>query len=139
MWRKEAVINTPIIIPKLIKYGLFVPFKVAIARLKIAEKPSKESCHIAELVSCKKTARNTRVGTSLLEYGLRKTSNLGLSKYTLHVEIGNHTALKLYQKVGFKIIEKQRRRLLPRLILGSTSWYHMEQNYLISKKSNVLD
>lgn len=51
--------------------------------------------------------RNCGVATKLFEYSLQKKQELNKDKYFLEVDVNNQTAVKLYEKLGFKVLQKR--------------------------------
>ncbi len=57
-------------------------------------------------------------------YTVNRYDKNGLKELTLYVVSSNKRAVKLYEKLGFKIIRTQK-SLLTKWILGTTEWHHM--------------
>lgn len=51
--------------------------------------------------------RNCGVATKLFEYSLQKKHELNKDKYFLEVDVKNDSAIKLYEKLGFKVLQKR--------------------------------
>ncbi len=70
------------------------------------EHSAKNTVHIGK-IAVRDDARGAGYGTMLLEASFKKAKELGVTKLTLEVIDTNPRALKLYQKIGFKVDKTQ--------------------------------
>lgn len=119
--QKRPKVRFPLL--KTLKYGWLVTIKLLVERFLFPERPTKDACHIAEL-AVKPTVEGRGVGTRLLNYGKELALAMGLHKYTLNVDADYERALKLYKKLGFKVVKKYKHPLAS-WFLGVRGWYFM--------------
>lgn len=48
--------------------------------------------------------RNSGIGFSMLSELMKRGKEKGISRYTLEVRVGNHAAIRLYEKLGFESV-----------------------------------
>lgn len=125
-WPKQHRPKVRFQILQVLRYGWLTTLKVLVMQYLFPENPSKGACHVAE-IAVKQQARGKGIATKLLDYGKKIASSNGLTRYTLYVDAANNAAFNLYKKLGFKI-EKRRRNLIARWLLGVKEWYFMSQN-----------
>lgn len=125
-WPKQYRPKVRFQISEVLRYGWLTTLKVLVMRYLFPEKPSNGACHVAK-IAVKQQARGKGIGTKLLDYGKEIAISNGLTRYTLYVDATNDTAFNLYKKLGFKI-EKRRRNLMTRWLLGVKEWYFMSQD-----------
>ena len=124
-WIKQDKPKVGFQISKILRYGWLTAIKLLVMRYLFPEKPSKGACHVAE-IAVKQQARRKGIAMKLLFYGKEIALKNGLFKYTLSVDASNISAFNLYKKMGFRI-EKKRRNLLARWLMGVKEWYFMSQ------------
>lgn len=129
-WPKQNRPKARFPISRVLHYGWLTTLKVLVMRYLFPEKPSKGACHVAE-IAVKQQAQGKRIATKLLDYGKEIALNNELTRYTLHVDAANDAAFNLYKKLGFKI-ERRRRSLMARYLLGVKEWYFMSQDLDLS-------
>jgi ribosomal protein S18 acetylase RimI-like enzyme len=83
------------------KYSIFVARKEGVPVGFLASNVELGGYYI-ELVAVAKKFRGKGIGKDLLNYSLRK-AKLGFKKASIAVQLGNITAIRLYEKLGFKI------------------------------------
>jgi GNAT superfamily N-acetyltransferase len=83
------------------KYSIFVARKEGVPVGFLASNVELGDYYI-ELVAVAKKFRGKGIGKDLLNYSLRK-AKLGFKKASIAVQLGNITAIRLYEKLGFKI------------------------------------
>ena len=124
-WRNQNQPRARFQISKILRYGWLTTIKLLVMRYLFPEKASKGTCHVSE-IAVKQQARRKGIAMKLLCYGKEIALKNGLFKYTLNVDASNISAFNLYKKMGFKI-EKKRRNLLARWLMGVKEWYFMSQ------------
>jgi len=124
-WHNQNQPRVRFQISKILCYGWLTTIKLLVERFIFPEKPQKGACHVV-MIAVKQQARRKGIATKLLFYGKEMALKNGLFKYTLNVDAFNISAFNLYKKMGFKI-EKRRRNLLARWLMGVKEWYFMSQ------------
>lgn len=125
-WINQKVPKAKHKLSRVVHYGLYTTVKLMVMRYLFSENPSKGVCHLAEL-AVMPGAQKKGIGTKLIAYGREMARKQGFSQYALHVEADNQPALKLYQKMGFRLAKKKK-HILARWLLGMKEWYFMSQN-----------
>jgi len=125
-WAKQKVPKTKFKLSKVVPYGLYTTVKLIAMRYLFPENPKKGVCHVAELAVIP-GAQRKGIGTKLIAYGREMAQKQGLAKYALHVDAENEPALKLYEKMGFRLVKKKK-HILARWLLGIKEWYFMSQD-----------
>lgn len=135
-WSKQDKPKVRFPISKILHYGWLTTIKLLVMRYLFPEKPIKGACHVAEIAIIQRVRRKG-IAIKLLCYGKEIAINNGLTRYTLNVDASNDAAFNLYKKLGFKI-EKRRRNLMARWLLGVKEWYFMSQhlNQSMQMKNN---
>jgi len=110
---------------RIFQYGFVPAVKLLVMRYFFPENPEKGACHVSEIAVSEK-ARRKGIATEMLLFGKKLASGKGLNKYTLNVDDDNKAAFNLYRKMGFTI-EKSRRNLLAKWLLGTDKWHFMSQ------------
>ncbi len=125
-WPKQNRPRPRLHMLKTLRYGWLPTLKLLVMRYIFAEKPAKSACHVAE-IAVKANARGRGIGKQLLKFGKELAIERGLTRYTLHVDATNKTALNMYKRFGFKIIKREK-SLLARWLLGVKEWYYMSHD-----------
>jgi len=92
---------------------------------KILTKIKKSSYYIAHLAVSPELHRNG-IGSKLVENAIIKARREGYGSCSLDVSIKNDPGLKLYEKLGFKIVKEIRERSLEKKY-GIHGQYRMEK------------
>ncbi|MFQ5853183.1 MAG: GNAT family N-acetyltransferase [Candidatus Binatia bacterium] len=115
------------------KYGWIKLGKLLIGlSLLVESNPHDGECYI-EHITVRADARGAGIGTQLLEFGKAFTVQNGFKEYTLHVAASNESVIKLYEKLGFKIVRRER-SLLSKWLFDIEEWYYMSQECHIAVK-----
>jgi ribosomal protein S18 acetylase RimI-like enzyme len=83
------------------KYQVIVSQKGSKVIGFIASRPEEDEYHI-ELVAVDREHRGRGIGEGLLNYALRGAKH-HFSRASIAVQLGNISALRLYEKIGFRI------------------------------------
>jgi ribosomal protein S18 acetylase RimI-like enzyme len=105
------------------KYGWLRLIRLLAGYWFIKPRPGKGVCY-DERLGVRPDKRGSGIGTQLLEYGFEYAANDGFKKLTLHVASTDVGAIRLYEKLGFKIPMTEK-SYITGLILGSRVWHYM--------------
>ena len=108
-----------------LKYGFLKVIKLFIGILILNENNIRDDeCYI-EYIAVSSKCRGLGVGTKLITLGGRFVKDtLKLNKYSLHAASSNKKAIKLYEKLGFVIIEIEN-SMITRLLFNEDTWLYM--------------
>ena len=104
------------------KYGWLRLTRLLFGATILEPSPKKGECLI-DRVAVRTDTRGRGVGTILLEHGKELATQKGFKKLILYVT-SNNEAVRLYERLGFKILKTQK-SLLTEWILGSKEWHYM--------------
>lgn len=105
------------------KYGWLRLTRLLFGSTILEPSPKKGEC-LVDRVAVRTDTRGRGIGTGLLKHGKELAAQNGLKEVTLYVVSTNERAVKLYEKLGFKILKTQK-SLLTEWILGSREWHYM--------------
>ena len=108
------------------EYGWRKVIKLLFGLWILTSKPKTGECYIGH-IAVKPEFQGKGIGTKLLEFGTELAHKKGFEKLTLYVSSSNKGAIKLYEKLGFKILRIERSYLTKRLF-GIKEWYYMSKN-----------
>jgi len=108
------------------KYGLFNVIKLNLGMLLLSEKPGKGDCYI-EHIAVSKNARGLGIGNALMNKAKNDAfDNLNLDRMTLYVASDNQGAIKLYEKLGYQVMNR-RSSFITKWAFNQKNWLFMAQ------------
>ena len=110
------------------KYGFLNVFRLILGLQILDSKPKNGVCYI-EYLAVKPTERGKGLGTQLINYGKEFAIQNGFNEYSLDVVSSNLAAQRLYKRVGFKIMKRER-SLISNLLTGIEEWFYMSQTLI---------
>ena len=104
------------------KYGWLRLTRLLFGTTILEPSPKKGEC-LVDRVAVRTDTRGRGIGTRLLENGKELAAQKGFRELILYVT-SNNEAVKLYKRMGFKILKTQK-SLLTEWFLGSRAWHYM--------------
>jgi ribosomal protein S18 acetylase RimI-like enzyme len=107
------------------KYGFINVFRLILGLQFLDSKPKNGVCYI-EYLAVKPTVRCKGIGTRLINYGRRFAIQNGFNEFSLDVVSSNLAAQRLYKRMGFEIVKRER-SITSKLLTGIEEWFYMSQ------------
>ncbi|HHW57416.1 MAG TPA: GNAT family N-acetyltransferase [Clostridia bacterium] len=101
----QEELNTGLLLAKYLKFDFVRKLPLLFKASKILGKIAKEEYYLSN-IAVYSEFRNLGLGNKLLEEIEQEAKKLKCKRIVLDVEVENEKAIKLYEKLGYRIIEK---------------------------------